>query len=87
MEVDTTNKHKICNLCQCQSQYDLSNSNDSIQDIFLYAIDSSIATGDVNYIKNAIKDYGNLLDKSYIEWGNAIVIQLIQEQIEDMEIK
>ena len=32
-----------------------------------------------NYIKNAINDYGNLLDKSYIEWGNSIILQLVQD--------
>lgn len=74
---------KICLPCNS----DLSNNNDTIQDIFLYAIDCSISSGNINYIKNAINDYGNLLDKSYIEWGNTIILQLIQEQIEDMEIK
>jgi len=62
------------------------NPNDTIQDIFIYEIDKAIETGNINFIRNAIKDFGHLIDHSYIEWANSISIQIVEEKIEDMDI-
>ena len=63
------------------------NPNDTIQDIFHYEIETAIDTGNINIIKNAISDYGNLLDNSYIVWANRIMVQMLEEQMEDIELK
>ena len=80
MEVEETfvENCEICEICH--------NPNDSIQDVFLYEIDKAIDSGNIIYIKNAIKDFGNLLDKSYIEWANSIALQIVEEKIDSMEI-
>ena len=56
------------------------NPNDTIQDIFIYEIDKAIETGNINFIRNAIKDFGHLIDHSYIEWANSISIQIVEEK-------
>lgn len=61
--------------------------NDTYQDHFLYEIDNAIQYGDINYIRAAIQEYKNLIDISYINWANNIAIQLLEEQMEDVEIK
>ena len=38
-------------------------------------------------IRNAINDYGNLLDNSYIVWANRIMIEMLEEQMEDIQLK
>ena len=62
------------------------NPNDTIQDIFIYEIDKAIETGNINFIRNAIKDFGHLIDHSYVEWANSISLQIVEEKIEDMDI-
>tara|TARA_B100000035_G_C20795134_1_gene462929 strand:+ start:248 stop:478 length:231 start_codon:yes stop_codon:yes gene_type:complete len=76
MEIDST----IYDISGC------SGSNDTIYDAFLFEIDRAIDKGDINIIKNAIKDFGNLLDKSYIEWANSIALQIVEEKIDSMQI-
>ena len=63
------------------------NPNDTIQELFHYEVEKAIDKGNINIIKNAIKDYGHLLDQSYISWGNSISLQIVEEQMEEMEIK
>lgn len=63
------------------------NPNDTIQDIFHYEIETAIDTGNINIIRNAINDYGHLLDNSYIVWANNIMIEILEEQMEDIELK
>ena len=63
------------------------NPNDTIQELFHYEVEKAIDKGNINIIKNAIKDYGHLLDHSYITWANSISLQIVEEQIEEMEIK
>tara|TARA_B100000900_G_scaffold400030_1_gene403228 strand:- start:905 stop:1102 length:198 start_codon:yes stop_codon:yes gene_type:complete len=55
-------------------------------DDFLYQIDLSIQTGNINYIKNAIKQYKGLLSEYYIDWANRIIIELIEDSMNDMVI-
>ena len=53
---------------------------------FLYQIDLSIQSGNINYIKNAIKKYKNVLSEYYIDWGNKIIMELTEESINEMVI-
>tara|TARA_B100000424_G_scaffold260305_1_gene244020 strand:+ start:494 stop:691 length:198 start_codon:yes stop_codon:yes gene_type:complete len=53
---------------------------------FLYHIDLSIQSGNINYIKNAIKKYKNVLSEYYIDWGNKIIMELTEESINEMVI-
>jgi len=62
-------------------------SNDIVEEIFHYEVEKAIDKGNINIIKNAIKDYGHLLDQSYIRWANNISLQIVEEQMEDIEIK
>lgn len=61
-------------------------SNISIQELFNFEIDKSIETGDIIFIQNAIKKYKNILNQSYIDFANKIIIQLTEEKIENMTI-
>ncbi len=63
------------------------NPNDTIADVFHFEVETAIDTGNINIIKNAIKDYGHLLDHSYITWANSIMIEMLEEQMEDIELK
>ena len=63
------------------------NPNDTIQDMFHFEIETAIDTGNINIIRNAINDYGHLLDNSYIVWANHIMIEILEEQMEDIELK
>ena len=63
------------------------NPNDTIQDIFHFEIETAIDTGNINVIRKAISDYGHLLDNSYIAWANNIMIEMLEEQMEEVEIK
>lgn len=62
------------------------NSNDTIQDRFLYEIDQTIVTGDTKYIINAIKKYKNDIDNSYIVMATNVLNSLLEETLEEMEI-
>ena len=55
-------------------------------DIFMNEVDKSINTGNIMSIKNAIKNYGNFIDKSYIDWANLIVLEILDEKMEDIAI-
>jgi len=61
-------------------------TNDIPEDDFIYQIDLSIDTGNIMYIKNAIKKYEPVLSKFYIDWANKIMMQLITEAIDEMQM-
>jgi len=63
------------------------NPNDTIADMFHFEVETAIDTGNINVIRKAISDYGHLLDKSYIAWANNIIIEMLEEQMEDIELK
>ena len=63
------------------------NPNDTIQDLFHFEVETAIDTGNINVIRKAISDYGDLLDNSYIAWANRIMIEMLEEQMEDIELK
>ena len=60
------------------------NPNDSIEEMFHYEVEKAIDSGDINIIKNAINDYGHLINKSYIEWANSIAFEIVEEKMEDI---
>lgn len=60
------------------------NTNDSIEEIFHYEVEKAIDSGDINIIKNAINDYGHLINKSYIQWANSIAFEIVEEKMEDI---
>lgn len=60
--------------------------NDTPQDHFNYLLDLAIEYGDIRYIQHAIYLYKTIIDKSYIDNANALSLQIIEEQIEDMNI-
>lgn len=61
-------------------------TNDNPEYDFIYQIDLSIQTGNINYIKNAIKRYKTVLSEYYIDWGNRIIMELTQESMNEMVI-
>tara|TARA_B100000424_G_scaffold220714_1_gene179587 strand:- start:49 stop:345 length:297 start_codon:yes stop_codon:yes gene_type:complete len=63
---------------------DQENPNDTLEEAFHYEVEQAIDTGNITFIKNAINDYGHLIDKSYIEWANSIVFQIVEEKMEDI---
>lgn len=65
---------------------DEDNTNCTIYDDFLYCIDLTIETGDINYVKQAIFKYKGILNEYYIDWGNRIIIELTTESIEEMTL-
>ena len=86
METESENNSDYYNDFSLNSHED-SNPNDIVEEIFHYEVEKAIDKGNINIIKNAIKDYGHLLDQSYIRWANNISLQIVEEQIEEMEIK
>ena len=63
------------------------NPNDTIEDMFHFEVETAIDTGNINVIRKAISDYGHLLNNSYIAWANNIMIEMLEEQMEDIELK
>jgi hypothetical protein len=61
-------------------------TNITICEIFLFEIDKSVESGDIKYIKEAIKNYGHLINKSYLEMANRIMLELVQEKLEDINL-
>ena len=61
-------------------------NNLTYQDLFIFEIEKAIETGDIKIIKEAINDYNSLIDKSYIEWANSIILQIVEESIADMNL-
>ena len=55
-------------------------------DLFLQEADKTITSGNIIYIKNAIINYSNYIDISYITWGNSLILEIIQEKLEHIEL-
>ena len=58
--------------------------NDTPQDQFMYLINLAIEYGNIDYIKQGINEYKDVIDHSYIENANNIMMQILEEQIEEM---
>lgn len=63
-----------------------SSNNDTIFDQFLYIIDVAIEKGDPNILREAIKNYQNLIPQTYIKMAQDMYFQLITEKVEDLNI-
>tara|TARA_B100001059_G_C17374286_1_gene351249 strand:+ start:32 stop:232 length:201 start_codon:yes stop_codon:yes gene_type:complete len=63
-----------------------SSSNDTIFDQFLYIINVAIENGDPNILREAIKNYQNLISDTYIKIAKDMYFQLITEKVEDLNI-
>ncbi len=61
-------------------------SNYYYEDDFLYQIDLSIETGNINYIRNAIRQYKDVLSIYYIDWANRIIMELTEDSMNEMII-
>ena len=61
-------------------------NNDTIFDQFLYIIDVAIEKGDPNILREAIKNYQNLIPQTYIKMAQDMYFQLITEKVEDLNI-
>lgn len=61
-------------------------SNYYYEDDFLYQIDLSIETGNIDYIRNAIKQYKDVLSIYYIDWANRIIMELTEDSMNEMII-
>ena len=61
-------------------------SNYYYEDDFLYQIDLSIETGNINYIRNAIRQYKDVLSINYIDWANRIIMELTEDSMNEMII-
>ena len=79
-EDDDEDKHED----EDEDEYEDENPNDTLEEAFNHEVEKAIENGNINFIKNAIKYYGHLIDKSYIEWANSIAIQIVEEKMEDI---
>ena len=52
----------------------------------LKQIEEAYTTVGFAVFKNAISDYGHLIDNSYIVWANSIIFQMIEEKMEDITL-
>ena len=67
-----------------ETYYDPScNSNVTIYDDFLDLIDKSIISGNISFIENGLKMYGNRLHSDTIKMASNIIIQILEEKMED----
>jgi hypothetical protein len=60
--------------------------NDTPEDQFMYLIDLAIEHGDVDYVYDAIENYKNVINESYIKWANNLLVEIVEEKIEDMQL-
>ena len=61
-------------------------TNDTLEDEFMYIVEQTIETGDCNKLKNIINLYKNKIHKNYIEIAENIYYDLVQEKFEDITL-
>jgi hypothetical protein len=61
-------------------------TNDTLEDEFMYIVEQTIETGDCNQLRNVINIYKNKIHKNYIEIAENIYYQLVQEKFEDIRL-
>jgi len=59
---------------------------DIYSDLFLLEAEKTINSGNIIYIKNAIHNYSNYIDITYINWANSLILEIIQEKIEYIQL-
>jgi len=60
------------------------NSNVTIYDDFLDSVDKSIISGDISYIENALRTYGNQLHPESVKMASTIIVQILEEKMEEI---
>ena len=61
--------------------------NDTPEDQFMYLIDLAIEHGDVDYVYDAIENYKNVINESYIKWANNLLVEIVEENDTKIEFK
>jgi hypothetical protein len=59
-------------------------TNDTLEDEFMYIVEQTIETGDCNQLRNVINIYKNKIHKNYIKIAENIYYDLVQEKFEDI---
>ena len=60
--------------------------NDSPEYEFLYEIDQAIDQGDTRIIEEAIVTYKDMIDISYINWGEKIKLEILEDEMDNMKL-
>ena len=62
------------------------NPNETIEDVFQNEVACAIDTGNINIIKCAINNFGHLLDRTYIEWANQVIVEIVEDQFDELDL-
>jgi hypothetical protein len=62
------------------------NPNETIEDIFQNEVACAIDTRNINIIKCAINNFGDLLDRTYIEWANQVIVEIVEDQFDELDL-
>ena len=60
--------------------------NDSPEYEFLYEIEQAIDQGDTRIIEEAIVTYKDMIDISYINWGEKIKLEILEDEMDNMKL-
>ena len=60
--------------------------NDSPEYEFLYQIEHAIDQGDTRIIEEAIVNYKDMIDISYINWGEKIKLEILEDEMDNMKM-
>jgi hypothetical protein len=61
-------------------------TNDTIEDEFMYIVERIIETGDSNILRNVINNYRGRIHKNYIDIAENILYELVKEKLEEISI-
>ena len=61
-------------------------TNDTIEDEFMYIVEQIIETGDSNMLRNIINNYRGKIHKNYIDIAENILYELVKEKLEEISI-
>ena len=61
-------------------------TNDTIEDEFMYIVEQIIETGNSNMLRNIINNYRGKIHKNYIDIAENILYELVKEKLEEISI-
>ena len=61
-------------------------TNESLEDIFMYSIENIIETGDSKQLRILINCYKNKINKTYIQIAENLYYELVKEQFEEISL-
>jgi len=61
-------------------------TNESLEDIFMYSIEGIIETGDAKQLRILINCYKNKINKTYIQIAENLYYELVKEQFEEISL-